>query len=112
MSGNEKEGLDASDSDFDPSDEDGEAADAETETEAEQPADDAAEATEAEPTDDDTEAEQVLKSILEDDEEVDIVRETAARALGATGEEVEELVDQTGGTEMAGDHMLNQVPDR
>ena len=62
--------------------------------------------------DDDTEAEQVLKSILEDDEEVDIVRETAARALGATGEEVEELVDQTGGTEMAGDHMLNQVPDR
>ncbi|MEF8973694.1 MAG: 30S ribosomal protein S2, partial [Haloarcula sp.] len=58
MSGNEKEGLDASDSDFDPSDEDDEAVDAETETEAEQPADDAAEATEAEPTDADTEADE------------------------------------------------------
>ena len=58
MSGNEKEGLDASDSDFDPSDEDDEAVDAETETEAEQPADDAEEATEAEPTDADTEADE------------------------------------------------------
>ena len=62
--------------------------------------------------DDDPDADQVLKSVLEDEEEVDIVRETAARSLGATGEDVEELVDQTGGTEMAGDHMLNQVPDR
>ncbi|MBV0922634.1 30S ribosomal protein S2 [Halomicroarcula limicola] len=48
MSGNEKEGLDASESDFDPSEEDDEAADAEPETEAEQPADAADEAAEAE----------------------------------------------------------------
>ncbi|WP_424003893.1 30S ribosomal protein S2 [Haloarcula salina] len=58
MSGNEKEGLDASESDYDPSEEDEEVADAdaETETEAEQPADDAAEASEAEPTDEDADA--------------------------------------------------------
>ncbi|MBX0294488.1 30S ribosomal protein S2 [Haloarcula nitratireducens] len=48
MSGNEKEGLDASESDFDPSEEDDEATDAEPETEAEQPADAADEAAEAE----------------------------------------------------------------
>ncbi|MFW5905437.1 MAG: HEAT repeat domain-containing protein, partial [archaeon] len=62
--------------------------------------------------DDDPDIDRVLESILEDDEEVDIVRETAARSLGATGEDVESLVDAASGTEMAGDHMLNQVPDR
>ncbi len=67
MSGNEKEGLDASDSDFDPSDEDDEAVDAETETEAEQPADDAEEATEAEPTDDESEADEAAGPQLDED---------------------------------------------
>ncbi|WP_135303166.1 30S ribosomal protein S2 [Haloarcula amylovorans] len=55
MSGNEKEGLDASESDFDPSEEDDEAADAEPETEAEQPADAADEAAEAETEEAETE---------------------------------------------------------
>ncbi|GGN90416.1 MULTISPECIES: 30S ribosomal protein S2 [Haloarcula] len=54
MSGNEKEGLDASESDFDPSEEDDEAVDAEAETAAEQPAD--AEEAEAETTEDEEDA--------------------------------------------------------
>jgi small subunit ribosomal protein S2 len=48
MSGNEKEGLDASESDFDPSDDEEVDADAEAQTEAEQPADAADEAAEDE----------------------------------------------------------------
>lgn len=62
--------------------------------------------------DGDPEVEAALQRILEDEAEVDIVKETAARSLGARGEDVESLVDTSGGTEMAGDHMLNQVPDR
>lgn len=61
--------------------------------------------------DDDPTVEAALQSVLDDEGEIDIVRETAARSLGATGEDVESLVDGSGGTEMAGDHMLNQVPD-
>lgn len=62
--------------------------------------------------DDDPAVEATLKAVLEDGEEVDIVKQTAARSLGARGEDVESLVETSGGSEMAGDHMLNQVPDR
>ncbi|WP_254271491.1 30S ribosomal protein S2 [Haloarcula marina] len=55
MSGNEKEGLDASESDFDPSDEDEEVADAEGQTEAEQSAEVAEEAADAETVEDEAE---------------------------------------------------------
>lgn len=62
--------------------------------------------------DDDPAVEATLEAVLENDEEVDIVKQTAARSLGARGEDVDSLVESSGGTEMAGDHMLNQVPDR
>ncbi|MGM0399506.1 MAG: HEAT repeat domain-containing protein [Halobacteriota archaeon] len=62
--------------------------------------------------DDDPIVETALKAVLEDEDEVDIVKQTAARSLGARGEDVDSLVERSGGTEMAGDHMLNQVPDR
>ena len=67
MSGNEKEGLDAEDSDFDPAaDEADEAADAETETDAEQPA--AAEATAAaEPAEAD-DAPQLDENVMPDEQ--------------------------------------------
>ncbi|MFB6132832.1 MAG: HEAT repeat domain-containing protein [Halanaeroarchaeum sp.] len=61
--------------------------------------------------DDDPDVESTLKGVLEDENEMDIVKQTAARSLGARGEDVESLVEASGGTEMAGDHMLNQVPD-
>lgn len=61
--------------------------------------------------DDDPGVESVLRDVLEDEDEMDIVKQTAARSLGARGEDVESLVESSGGTEMAGDHMLNQVPD-
>lgn len=62
--------------------------------------------------DDDSTVEAALKEVLEDEDEVDIVKQTAARSLGARGEDVDSLMETSGGTEMAGDHMLNQVPDR
>lgn len=63
--------------------------------------------------DEDPEVEAALVAVAEDETEVDVVRETAARSLGETGQDVASLVDDAGsGTEMAGDHMLNQVPDR
>lgn len=62
--------------------------------------------------DDDPAVEKALQTVLEDPEETDIVKETAARSLGARGQDVDSLVEQSSGTEMAGDHMLNQVPDR
>lgn len=61
--------------------------------------------------DDDPTVESTLKAVLEDEDEADVVKQTAARSLGARGEDVETLVESSGGTEMAGDHMLNQVPD-
>ncbi|MBX0323603.1 30S ribosomal protein S2 [Halomicroarcula sp. F13] len=66
MSGNEKEGLDASESDFDPSEEDDEAADAEAETAAEQPAE-AAEA-EAETTEDEDAGPQLDEDVMPDEQ--------------------------------------------
>ncbi|WP_284008606.1 30S ribosomal protein S2 [Haloarcula pelagica] len=69
MSGNEKEGLDASESDFDPSEEDEEVdADAETETEAEQPADAADEAAEAETTPEDDDEPQLDEDVMPDEQ--------------------------------------------
>lgn len=62
--------------------------------------------------DDDPEVETHLKAVLEDDSEVEIVRETAARSLGARGDDIEELLAEGTGTASADDHMLNQVPDR
>ena len=66
MSGNDKEGLDASESDFDPSD-DEEVADAETETDAEQPAD-AEESADAEPDAEGTEAPQLDENVMPDEQ--------------------------------------------
>jgi small subunit ribosomal protein S2 len=69
MSGNEKEGLDASDSDFDPSDEDeAQSADAEAETEAEQPADAADEAAEAEEPADEEATPQLDEDVMPDEQ--------------------------------------------
>ncbi|MFB6071057.1 MAG: HEAT repeat domain-containing protein [Halanaeroarchaeum sp.] len=62
--------------------------------------------------DDDPTIESALASVVNDPDEEDIVRETAARSLGATGQDVESLVEGGGGTEMAGDHVLNGMPDR
>ncbi len=62
--------------------------------------------------DDDAEVEAALESVLEDETEVEIVRETAARSLGARGKAVEELLEEGAGTASADNHMLNQVPDR
>ena len=62
--------------------------------------------------DDDPDVEAQLKAVLEDDSEVEIVRETAARSLGARGNDIEELLAEGTGTASADDHMLNQVPDR
>lgn len=62
--------------------------------------------------DDDPDVETQLKAVLEDDSEVEIVRETAARSLGARGDDIEELLAEGTGTASADDHMLNQVPDR
>lgn len=62
--------------------------------------------------DDDPTVEAALERVLADPEEVDVVKTTAARSLGARGEDVESLVDErSSGTQMAGDHMLDQVPD-
>lgn len=61
--------------------------------------------------DDDPEVEAALESILEDDREVEVVRETAARSLGARGTDVETLLEEGTGTASADDHMLNRVPD-
>ena len=52
-----------------------------------------------------------LESVLEDDSEVEIVRETAARSLGARGTDVGELLEERTGTASADEHMLNQFPD-
>ncbi|MFB6085855.1 MAG: HEAT repeat domain-containing protein [Halodesulfurarchaeum sp.] len=61
--------------------------------------------------DDDQAVEAALTSTLEDDSEVEVVRETAARSLGARGEDVETLLEEGTGTASADDHMLNRVPD-
>jgi small subunit ribosomal protein S2 len=67
MSGNEKEGLDAEESEFDPSTEDTDAdAQAETETEAEQPAEAADEAADAET--DEEEAPQLDEDVMPDEQ--------------------------------------------
>ena len=67
MSGNEKEGLDAEESEFDPSTEDTDAdAEAETETEAEQPAEAADEAADAET--DEEEAPQLDEDVMPDEQ--------------------------------------------
>jgi len=60
----------------------------------------------------DKEVESRLTEILEDDSEVEIVRETAARSLGARGTDVAELLEGETGTASADEHMLNQVPDK
>lgn len=62
--------------------------------------------------DDDPDVETQLKAVLEDETEVEIVRETAARSLGARGDDIEELLAEGTGTASADDHMLNKVPDR
>ncbi|MDZ7850525.1 MAG: HEAT repeat domain-containing protein [Halodesulfurarchaeum sp.] len=61
--------------------------------------------------DDDPEVEAALEAILEDEREVEVVRETAARSLGARGTDVETLLEEGTGTASADDHMLNRVPD-
>jgi HEAT repeat protein len=61
--------------------------------------------------DDDPAVQTALESILEDETEAKIVRETAARSLGARGEDVEALLEAGTGTASADDHMLNRVPD-
>ncbi|PSP85355.1 30S ribosomal protein S2 [Halobacteriales archaeon QS_6_64_34] len=71
MSGNEKEGLDAEESEFDPSEEDEvvDDADAETETDAEQPAETADEAADAETADEaDDEAPQLDEDVMPDEQ--------------------------------------------
>jgi len=71
MSGNEKEGLDAEESEFDPSDEDEvvDDADAETETDAEQPADAAeAEAETADEEPEEEEAPQLDEDVMPDEQ--------------------------------------------
>jgi HEAT repeat protein len=62
--------------------------------------------------DDDPGVSDTLQAVLEDDSEPEVVRETAARALGARGEDVEDLLEDGTGTASADDHMLNRVPDR
>lgn len=61
---------------------------------------------------DDPAVESALSEVIDDDTEVDIVRQTAARFMGATGEDLDSLLEMERDTELAGDHMLNQVPDR
>lgn len=61
--------------------------------------------------DEDSAVESALKSVLEDETESEIVRETAARSLGARGTDVETLLEEGTGTASADDHMLNRVPD-
>lgn len=61
---------------------------------------------------DDPEVEKALKSVLEDEDELGVVKETAARSLGARGTEIDSLVDGSDGSELAGNHLLNQAPDR
>ncbi|MBS3760146.1 MAG: HEAT repeat domain-containing protein [Halodesulfurarchaeum sp.] len=61
--------------------------------------------------DDDSAVEDALTALLEDEAETEIVRETAARSLGARGTDVETLLDEGTGTASADDHMLNRVPD-
>lgn len=61
---------------------------------------------------DDPELEQALEGVLDDGTEAEIVRETAARALGARGDAIEDLLEDGSGTASADDHMLNRVPDR
>ena len=53
-----------------------------------------------------------LESVLDDDGETGVVKETAARALGARGADLDELLEDDSGTASADDHMLNRVPDR
>lgn len=62
--------------------------------------------------DDDPAVEATLESVLDDETEVEVVRETAARSLGARGTDVETLLEEGTGTASADDHMLNRVPDR
>lgn len=61
--------------------------------------------------DDDPAVERALEGVLDDQEETEIVRESAARALGARGETVQNLLQDGTGTASADDHMLNRVPD-
>lgn len=61
--------------------------------------------------DEDSAVEQALTQVLEDETETEIVRETAARSLGARGTDVETLLEEGTGTASADDHMLNRVPD-
>lgn len=61
--------------------------------------------------DDDSVVEEALTQVLEDETESEIVRETAARSLGARGTDVETLLEEGTGTASADDHMLNRVPD-
>ncbi len=61
--------------------------------------------------DEDPEVEGMLEAVLADETEVEVVRETAARSLGARGTDVETLLEEGTGTASADDHMLNRVPD-
>ncbi|MDR5656438.1 HEAT repeat domain-containing protein [Halodesulfurarchaeum sp. HSR-GB] len=62
--------------------------------------------------DDDETVRTALKRVLDDETEIEVVRETAARSLGARGQDVEDLLEDGTGTASADDHMLNHVPDR
>ena len=61
--------------------------------------------------DDDGAVESALERIVSEESAVEIVRETAARSLGARGRDVDALLEEGTGTASADDHMLNRVPD-
>ena len=61
--------------------------------------------------DDDPVVTETLEAVLDDAAEADVVTETAARALGARGADLDDLLEDETGTASADDHMLNRVPD-
>ncbi|MFB6114196.1 MAG: HEAT repeat domain-containing protein [Halodesulfurarchaeum sp.] len=61
--------------------------------------------------DDDPRVEEALRSIVTSPDEVDVVKEAAARSLGAEGEDVDALLDSPTDTRPVDEHFLNRMPD-